>query len=218
MKENDTQQPNAQPNTQSSAADLDLLETKLSSNTVYQGNFLVLKRDHIRLPNGKPATREYMVHPGAVVILPLFEDGDVLIEKQFRYPLNRVFIEYPAGKLESQPQDLLNPHLQSETALDCAQRELREETGYTAKKWTKLTKIHPAIAYSTEYLDFFLAEELSPGEKFLDEEEFLLIEKVSLRKMLDWIKSGIITDAKTMIATFWLEKIVSGDWEINRND
>ena len=129
---------------------------------LHQGKFLTLKLDTVELPDGKHATREFVEHPGAVMILPLFDDGRVLLERQYRYPIAKVLLEFPAGKLDP-----------NESELACAKRELQEETGYTAREWFFLTRIHPVISYSTEFIDLYLARGLTAGESKLDEGEFL---------------------------------------------
>lgn len=182
--------------------DAHLTEKRLASVTLYSGSFLTVKRDQVRLPNGKPAIREFIEHPGAVMVIPLFDDGTVLMERQFRYPLERVMIEFPAGKLD--------PH---EGAMACAERELREETGYSAREFIYLTRIHPVISYSTEFIDIYLARGLVAGERQLDEGEFLDTFTVDVRTLLSWVRAGQITDVKTIIGTFWLEKILSGSWQ-----
>lgn len=180
-----------------------LKEICIDSALAYDGHFLKVQRDTVRLPNGRPATREYIKHPGAVVILPLFDDGSVLMERQFRYPLDRVFIEFPAGKIDP-----------GEAPLACAQRELLEETGYTATDWQFVCTIHNAIAYADEHLDLYLARGLIAGERKLDEEEFLDIFQASSDDVMAWVREGKITDVKTVIGAFWLEKILRGDWKI----
>jgi ADP-ribose pyrophosphatase len=180
-----------------------LTEVKIDSKIVYDGHFLKVSSDTVRLPNDGSAAREYIRHPGAVVILPVFDDGSVLLERQFRYPLNRVFIEFPAGKIDP-----------GEDPLVCAQRELKEETGYTASDWTFVCTIHNAIAYSDEHLDIYLARGLTEGPAKLDDEEFLDVYKAPLSELLDGVRSGAVTDVKTVIGAFWMDKISRGEWQV----
>jgi ADP-ribose pyrophosphatase len=180
-----------------------LKETQVDTAVAYEGHFLKVQKDTIRLPDGKTTKREYIKHPGAVVVLPLFDDGSILLERQFRYPLQDVFIEYPAGKIDP-----------NEDPMECAKRELQEETGYTAKTWKFVCTIHNAIAYSDEHLDIFLATGLTAGESKLDEGEFLETFKATVPEMLQWIREGKVSDVKTVIGTFWLEKILSGEWKV----
>ena len=182
-------------------ADSHLREHKLDGRLVYEGDFLQVQKDRISLPDGKESTREYIRHPGAVVIIALFDNGTVLMERQFRYPLDRVFIEFPAGKIDS-----------GEDTLVCAQRELKEETGYSATSWRHVCTIHNAIAYADEYLEIYLAQGLIEGEAKLDEEEFLETFVATQTELLDWVREGKITDVKTVIGTFWLEKILQEAW------
>ncbi|HEX2530629.1 MAG TPA: NUDIX hydrolase [Burkholderiaceae bacterium] len=183
--------------------DQHLRETQIDSAVVYDGHFLKVRCDSVRLPNGEHSKREYIRHPGAVVILPLFEDGSVLLERQFRYPLNQVFIEFPAGKID-----------RGEEPLICAKRELQEETGYTATDWQFVCTIHNAIAYSDEHLDIYLARGLIAGERQLDDGEFLETFKAPAEDVLGWVREGKVTDVKTVIGAFWLEKIRSGQWRL----
>jgi ADP-ribose pyrophosphatase len=181
--------------------DSHLKETRIDGETVYDGKFLKVWRDRIKLPDGSITHREFIRHPGAVVILPLLPDGRVLLERQFRYPNGRVFIEFPAGKIDP-----------GEDPLACAKRELEEETGYTAREWHFLCTIHNAIAYSDEHLDLFLARDLSAGQARLDVGEFLETFTSTVPEMLEMVRRGEITDVKTVIGTFWLEKILAGTW------
>ena len=180
-----------------------LIEKKVESVTLHEGKFLTLKCDTVELPDGKHATREFVEHPGAVMILPVFDDGRVLLERQFRYPVGRVLLEFPAGKLDP-----------NEDELTCAKRELQEETGYTAREWTFLTRIHPVISYSTEFIDLYLARGLSAGDAKLDEGEFLETFIADEAQLMNWVKDGSISDVKTIIGVFWLEKIRSGEWKL----
>ncbi|MDD5404444.1 MAG: NUDIX hydrolase [Sulfuricella sp.] len=182
------------------AAD-DLTETQLSSRSVYRGNLLHVKEDRVALPNGRQAVREYIVHPGAVVVIPLLANGEVVLERQFRYPLRRDVLELPAGKIDP-----------GEPPLACGQRELREETGYIALKWRYVATIHPCIGYSDESMRLYLAEELTLGKHNRDGDEFLEIFTLPLAEALEWVRSGRITDVKTVIGLFWAEKIAQG-WQ-----
>lgn len=164
-----------------------LVEVQVSSERVFDGALLHVRRDHVRLPDGKIATREYVVHPGAVVMIPVRRDGRLVVERQFRYPLQRVFVEFPAGKLDP-----------GEDALDTARRELLEETGYTATNWTRLGVIHPVISYSTEAIEMYIAEGLSHAGARLDAGEFLEIVDLGMDEMLALLDAGEITDAKTV--------------------
>jgi ADP-ribose pyrophosphatase len=172
-----------------------LLEKRLFGQDVYQGIFLKMKRDTVALPDGQEAIREYLEHPGAVAILAVFDDGRILLERQYRYPIEQAVIEIPAGKL--------NP---GEDPLLCAQRELQEETGYVAKHWRKIRRIHPVISYSTEFIDIYLAEGLVPGPARLDAEEFLDVFAAPLEELIEWVEGGKITDVKTIISTYWLDR------------
>jgi len=180
-----------------------LTEKCVETSTVYSGNFLTVKRDVIELPDGKPATREYVQHAGAVMVIPLFDNGRVLMESQYRYPLARVMAEFPAGKLDP-----------DESTLACAKRELREETGYTAREYFFLARIHPVISYSTEFIDIYLARGLTAGDAKLDEGEFLEVFTATPADLIEWVQSGKISDVKTVIGTFWLEKVLSGVWPL----
>jgi ADP-ribose pyrophosphatase len=179
--------------------DAHLKEVRLSGEDIYGGIFLNMKRDQVKLPDGNQAIREYLTHPGAVAIVAILDDGRVLMERQYRYPIASACIEIPAGKLDPSEDHLL-----------CAKRELAEETGYTAQKWSFIRRIHPVISYSTEFIDIYLAEDLVSGKSHLDEEEFLDVFAAPLEQLLEWVEQGEITDVKTTIATYWLDRYRRG--------
>lgn len=183
--------------------DSHLKETRIDGDIAYDGVLLKIHCDQVRLPDGSQSQREYIRHPGAVVIIPLLDDGRVLLERQFRYPNNQVFIELPAGKIDP-----------NEDPLDCAKRELREETGYSANDWQFVCTIHNAIAYSDEHLDIYLAKGLVAGDTQLDEGEFVELITATPREMLQWVREGKITDVKTVIGAFWLDKLLAGQWKL----
>ena len=167
-----------------------LEETELSSEVKYDGALLHIRRDTVRLPNGKTATREYNIHYGAVCIIPLLENGDVLLERQYRYPLREVITEIPAGKLDAPDED----------PLEAAKRELREETGATAAEWHALGLFCPTGAYSTERIYMYLARGLTFGARELEEDEFLNVFRMTLDELVDKVLAGEIPDAKTQAA------------------
>jgi len=174
---------------------MDLTEHCISSETLAQGGLLTVKKDVVRLTNGNISQREYVMHPGAVVIVPLLPNGNVLLERQFRYPLHQVFIELPAGKIDP-----------DEDVLKTGQRELLEETGYTAQNWVKLGVQHPCIGYSNEVIHIYLASNLSAGEHQRDEDEMLEMFNVKLEQCLEMISNQEITDSKTIVALFLADK------------
>jgi ADP-ribose diphosphatase len=169
--------------------DSHLVETRVDGETVFKGKLLDVRRDTVRLPDGKLGTREYIVHPGAVLMVPVLPDGRLVMLRQFRYPVGRVIIEFPAGKLDP-----------GETPLATAERELREEAGYTAARWQSLGRIHSVVGYSNEAIDFYVAEVLTHVGAALDDEEFLDVGIMSLEEMLAALDRGEITDAKTVAA------------------
>jgi len=174
---------------------VDLTEHCISSQTIASGGMLTVKCDQVRLPNGNISQREYVMHPGAVVIVPILPNGNVVLERQFRYPLQQVFIELPAGKIDA-----------GEDILFTGQRELLEETGYTASDWVGLGHQHPCIGYSNEVIHMYLARGLSVGEHQRDEDEALEVFEASFECCLSMVQSGQITDGKTIIALFSAEK------------
>ncbi|CAG0963294.1 ADP-ribose pyrophosphatase [Burkholderiales bacterium] len=180
---------------EASGADAHLVETKLDSEAVFDGALLHVRRDTVRLPTGRTATREYVVHPGAVLIAPRLPDGRWIVERQFRYPVGRVFLEFPAGKRDP-----------GESALDTGRRELAEEAGYVARAWTRLGVIHPVIGYSDEAIELWRADGLEHVGRRLDEDEHLDILAMSGAELLAALDRGEITDAKTVAALFFLER------------
>lgn len=180
-----------------------LIETKISSEQVYKGNFLHILRDSVRLPDGKQATREYVVHPGAVVVIAWLDDGRVVLERQHRYPVGRVMVEFPAGKLDVGE----NPQF-------CGQRELLEETGYSATHWAYAGPMHLAIAYSDEVLHIYFAKGLTLGERKLDDGESLDVFTATPEELLTMCGQGLVTDAKTLTCTLWLQNVLSGAWPL----
>lgn len=176
--------------------DTHLIESEISSESVFDGALLKVRKDHVRLPNGQGSIREYIVHPGAVVILAFLPNGNLLFERQFRYPLRRVFLELPAGKIDH-----------GEATIETAKRELLEETGYAASEWEYLGVMHPCIGYSDERIEIFVARGLRlEGEKQLDHNEFLDVVELSPGEARQAVWDGRITDAKTITSLFWLEK------------
>lgn len=180
---------------------MDLTEKQLDSQVMYDGGFIEVLKDTVRLPDGSISTREYITHPGAVAMLALLDNGKLVMERQFRYPLHREFIELPAGKIDD-----------GEDMLVTAQRELQEETGYVADEWIHLTTAWPCIGYSDERMEYFLARGLKHVGRNLDEGEFLEVFELSLADAIEWIQQGKITDSKTVVGLFWLDKVLNGGW------
>lgn len=176
-------------------------EITLSSQTVFKGKLLHVKADQVRLPNGHESVREYIVHPGAAMIIALLDEQTIVLERQYRYPLNRHFIELPAGKIDP-----------GEDPLHTAQRELREECGYIASEWRHLTTLHPGIGYSNERIELYLARGLTQTGNQLDEDEFLEVLHVPMAEAMNWIRDGRITEAKAVTGLLWAEKILRGEW------
>jgi ADP-ribose pyrophosphatase len=180
-----------------------LREETLSSESVYLGHFLDVRRDVVRLPDAATATREYIVHPGAVVVVPLLDDGRLVMERQWRYPLARAMLEFPAGKLE-----------RGEPPLSCAIRELAEETGYAATEWARAALLHNAIAYSNEGIEVWFARGLTLGERHLDAGEFLDVVTATVEELDALAAAGELTDAKTLIGLLWLQNWRAGRWPL----
>lgn len=177
----------------------ELFEHQISSKEVYRGKLLLIYEDQITLPNGHLASREIMKHNGASAIVPITEDGKVIMERQFRYPLGKVITEVPAGKLDGPDED----------RLEAAKRELKEETGITADNWVNLGDYYPSPAYTTECITLFLATGLHQGERKLDEDEFLNIEAIPLENVVRDIMDGKIADGKTIAAILKADKYLN---------
>ncbi len=182
-----------------------LAEHTLESRLAYQGQFLRVFEDTVRCPDGHVAPREYLRHPGAVMVVPVLDDARLVLERQYRYPLRASFIEFPAGKIDP-----------GEDILACAQRELREETGYTASEWTYLGGFHNAVGYCDEKIEVYLARGLQHEGAASDDGEVLEIFTATLDEVLAWIAEARVTDVKTIIGAYWLQRFVAGDWPARR--
>jgi len=179
-----------------------LTETTIDSTLSYDGDFLKVRKDNARMPDGSVNSREYITHPGAVAILALLDNGKLIMERQFRYAAQREFIEIPAGKIDH-----------GEAILDTAQRELLEETGYAAREWIHLTTAWPCIGYADERIEYFLARGLSHEGRQLDDGEYLEVFELGMDEAIDWVRQGKINDSKTIVGLFWLEKTLK-DWAV----
>ena len=180
----------------------DLTETEVASEIVFQGMLLRVKRDTVSLHDGTPATREYIEHGGAVMVIPVLDSGELVMERQYRYALRRHCLELPAGKIDP-----------GEEPLATGRRELLEETGYVAREWTYLATIHPTVAYSTERILVYLARGLEHEGGKLDDGEHLEVLTLPLPALLELVRSGEITDMKTVIGLLWMEKLRRGEWQ-----
>ncbi|MBD3276032.1 MAG: NUDIX domain-containing protein [Candidatus Marinimicrobia bacterium] len=183
----------------------DLTEKQLSTSNVFDGVLLHVYRDEVKLRDESTSIREYIKHPGAAVMIPILENGNIVFERQYRYPLGMELLELPAGKIDD-----------GEEPVDSARRELLEETGYEAKSLKKLGKLHPCIGYSDEVIYIYLAQDLIFHEEQQDKDEFIETFEMTLAGALEGVRTGKITDAKTMISLFWAEKYLSGDWKESR--
>ena len=180
-----------------------LIERRVSGEQVFHGRLLDVRRDVVALPDGQQATREYIVHPGAVMIVPMLDNGLLLMERQHRYPVGRVLLEFPAGKLEA-----------GEAIQRCAQRELAEETGYRATEWARAGILHNAPAYATEIIEIWFARGLTAGPRQLDEGEFIDLVQVDEAALDAAAGRGELTDAKTLIGLLWLRRSREGAWPL----
>jgi ADP-ribose pyrophosphatase len=186
-----------------SIKDSHLRESMVISEEVFAGKLLRVKRDTVRLPDGKQATREFVTHPGAVVMIAELPNGKLLFERQFRYPLDRVFLELPAGKIHPGEDILLT-----------ARRELQEETGFVAERWHYLGVIHPCIGYSDERIEIFFAQGLSHVGHALDEGEFLEVHELHLDEAMEAVRDGRLTDGKSVACLLWAERVLDGRWPL----
>ncbi|GAA6142046.1 NUDIX hydrolase [Hydrogenophaga sp. 5NK40-0174] len=185
-------------------ADAHLREDRLSREELLRGKFLHVARDTVRLPSGAEASREFVLHPGAVMIVPMLPNGRVVLERQYRYPMGEVMVEFPAGKLDA-----------GEGSLNCARRELREETGYDAGQWAYAGRLAPTIAYSDEIIDIWFARNLTLGERQLDDGEFLDVIDMAHEELMAACRTGAVYDSKTLVAALWLEQVRTGAWSLD---
>jgi ADP-ribose pyrophosphatase len=179
----------------------DLSEQTIRGEWVFRGKLLQVRRDLVRLPDGASTEREYIEHPGAVMIIALLDNGDLVMERQYRYPLRRDVLELPAGKIDA-----------GEPPLECGKRELLEETGYVASIWRYLATTHPVVGYSDERIEIYLAQGLTQRGSNPDHDEHLEVFGLPVATALEWVREGRITDAKTVIGLFWAERILRGEW------
>lgn len=184
-------------------ADAHLIEHFVSSESRLSGGYLTVVRDTVALPDGSHATREYVRHQGAVAVVPLLEDGRIVMVRQYRHAVGQVLVEFPAGKLDP-----------GESVLECAIRELREETGYEAAQWARAGVFHNAAAYSTERMEIWFAQGLRPGAQRLDPGEFLEVQAWSMEDLDRLAAQGGVSDMKTMIGLQWLQKWRAGQWPL----
>ena len=176
----------------------ELKESTVSSEKVYNGTFLDVRKDIVNLPDGNTSTREWINHPGAACVIPIMADGKIALIKQYRYPVQSIMIELPAGKLDI-----------GEKPEVCANRELEEEIGYVANKLTFVTKIHPAIGFANEEMWIFLAEKLAKSQKSTDHDEFVELIPTSIEDAVKLVWNGNISDVKTIIGILWAERLLS---------
>jgi ADP-ribose pyrophosphatase len=186
------------------ADDKHLVEVATGREELLKGKFLHVVRDTVRLPDGRSATREFVLHPGAVAVVPLLDDGRIVLERQYRHAAGGVMIEIPAGKLDA-----------GEATLACGQRELLEETGYVAREWAHAFTMYPTVAYSDEAIEIWFARGLELREAKLDAGEFLEVFTATPEEFLGWCRDGRIVDSKTLAAAAWIQNVVEGRWKLD---
>jgi ADP-ribose pyrophosphatase len=186
------------------SVDKHLVEEPVSREELLKGRFLHVVRDTVRLPDGSTTTREFVLHPGAVAVVPILDDGRIVLERQFRHAAGGVMIEIPAGKLDA-----------GEGALACGQRELLEETGYVAREWAYAFTMYPTVAYSDEAIEIWFARGLQLREAKLDQGEFLEVFTATPEEFLGWCGEGKVRDSKTLAAALWLQNVLSGAWKLD---
>ncbi len=184
-------------------SDKHLVETRISQEELLRGRFLHVVRDTVRLPDGGTATREYVLHPGAVAVVPILDDGRIVLERQYRHAAGGVMIEIPAGKLDA-----------GEAPLACGQRELLEETGYVAREWAYAFTMYPTVAYSDEAIEIWFCRGLEKREAKLDAGEFLDVFTATVDEFLQWCSQDLVRDSKTLASAVWIQNVVSGAWKL----
>lgn len=177
----------------------DLIETKLESENIFDGNLLHIKKDKVKLPNGGEAYREWVKHPGAAAVIPLTDQGEIILVRQYRYPIDEVTLEIPAGKLD----------IAGEDPLECAKRELSEETGYTAQEYKFLSKLATSVGFSDEVIYIYAAKGLKAGTQHTDEDEFINVVKVPLAEAVEMVLYGRINDGKSVTAILMLDRMMN---------
>jgi ADP-ribose pyrophosphatase len=186
------------------ADDQHLTEQTTSREELLQGHFLHIVRETVRLPDGGSATREFVLHPGAVAVVPFTDDGRIVLERQYRHATRQVHIEIPAGKLDA-----------GEQPLACGRRELLEETGYVAREWAYAFTMYPTVAYSDEAIHIWFARGLEHKGARLDEGEFLEVFTATPEEFLGWCREGKVRDSKTLAAAVWIQNVVAGTWKLD---
>jgi len=185
-------------------ADDHLTEHATAREELLKGRFLHVVRDTVRLPDGGSSIREYVLHPGAVAVVPFLDDGRIVLERQYRHPTRQVMIEIPAGKLDA-----------GEGPLVCGQRELLEETGYVAREWAHAFTMYPTVAYSDEAIQVWFARGLEHRGAQLDHGEFLEVFTATPEEFLGWCREGKVVDAKTLAAAVWIQNVLAGSWKLD---